>query len=239
MTANRFQIFWSWTPRVETPEQIHDRMAKSIEALSAINSAFASWKVMDFAQGLQSLLGGKLGLLGRMLAPKNAAMGEPAPPAGFMVLAAKDFGAWPSGMALLCAGAGQMTLPGMCGVTFKTEDTESSDPELISYSTLKSIMMALVPVWEASYAQASSSLLKEQFESDGRFYMFNPSWMTYLSPALAGKIDPPKNVVVEDMSDRGLLLIAAEEPFDTNNPEHMAGARSLQAALAPLNRAMS
>jgi hypothetical protein len=33
----------------------------------------------------------------------------------------------------------------------------------------------------------------------------------------------------------GLLLIAAEETFDTANPRHMAAARAIREALTPLN----
>ena len=134
MTTNRFGIFWSWTPRVETPEQIYDRMTRSVQALGAINSEFGSWKVMDFADGLQSFFGGKPGRPSHIPPPKNTAMGEPTAPKGFMVLAARDFTSWPSGMGMLCAGAGRMTLPGMVGTTFQTASTDALDPSIRSAS---------------------------------------------------------------------------------------------------------
>lgn len=226
MINDRFEIFWSWTPRKETPEQIYGRMTSSIEALSAINPVFRSWKVIDMAQGFQSLLGGR-----SMPRPANAAMGEPSAPAGFMVLAADDLMSWPEGMAMMCAGAGRMTLPGMVGLTFKT-DARAADPTITTYSAFKNLMMSLVPVWNCTFAQAYTSSLRAKLKGGEPF---GSSWMTYLSPDLSD-IDPPQDVAIEDTEDYGLLLSAAEQTFDVQSTQHLAAAESLQMALAPLNR---
>jgi hypothetical protein len=41
--------------------------------------------------------------------------------------------------------------------------------------------------------------------------------------------------LIERTRDGGLLMIAAEETFDIANPDHVARARSIVNALAPLN----
>jgi len=228
MTTDRFAIFWSWAPRVETADQIYDRMKQSIEVLGAIHPEFRAWNVIDMAQGLQSLLGGRRA---SMPAPKNAAMGEPSPPHGFMVLAAKDLMSWPEGMAMVCAGAGRMTSPGMVGLTFKT-DARAPDPTITTYSAFKNLMMSLVPVWNCTFAQAYTSSLRAKLKGGEPI---GSSWRTYLSPDLSD-IDPPQDVAIEDTEDYGLLLSAAEQKFDVNNAGHIAAAEHLQAALAPLNR---
>jgi hypothetical protein len=64
---------------------------------------------------------------------------------------------------------------------------------------------------------------------------FDLDWMVYLSAPLAARIAPPKNVAFERMEGGGLLLIAAEETFDTENPQHMAASHAIRDALAPLN----
>lgn len=230
MMRNRFGIFWSWTPRVETADQVYDRMTKSVSALGAINPAFQSWKVMDFASGMMGLLGG--GKKATDMSSRRT-LSEPAPPKGFMVLAADDFSAWPDGMAMLCAGAGRKSLPGMCGTTFQTARTDTPDPSIVSYSTLKAIMLALVPVWEASYAQAYSSALKE--ELGGGEGMFRASWMTYLSPILAEQIEPPAGINIEDTKDFGIVLSATQDLFGTDNPSHMRAAKTLLSSLSSLN----
>jgi len=61
------------------------------------------------------------------------------------------------------------------------------------------------------------------------------AWMTYLSPPRARKVTPPRGVLVEHTDDGGLLMMAAEETFDTANPKHMAAARSILASLTELN----
>ena len=228
MTHDRFAIFWSWAPRVEAPERIYERMTKSIAALSEINPEFRPWKVIDMAQGFQSLLGGARV---QMPSPKNAAMGEPSPPAGFMVLAAKDLMSWPEGMGMVCAGAGRMTAPGMVGLTFKTASA-GGDPAIVAYPVFKAMLLKLAPIWDCTFAQAYSSELRTLLKGGEPF---GASWMTYLSPSLSD-IDPPENVTIEDTEDYGLLLSAGQETFDVHNASHMAAARSLQAALVPLNK---
>jgi hypothetical protein len=59
--------------------------------------------------------------------------------------------------------------------------------------------------------------------------------ITDLSAPLAAQISPPEDILVEHPEGGGLLLIAAEETFDIFNPQHMAAARRIRAALAPLN----
>jgi hypothetical protein len=56
-----------------------------------------------------------------------------------------------------------------------------------------------------------------------------------LSEPLARKIAPPDDVLVEHAGDGGLLMIAAEEKFDTANPSHMAAARSILRSVQSLN----
>jgi hypothetical protein len=231
MTTNRFGVFWSWAPREETAEQVYGRMAKSVDALKHINPAFQSWKVMDFAGGIMGLLGGGKKAIDTST---RKPVSEPAPPKGFMVLAANDFSAWPEGMAMLCAGAGRRTLPGMCGTTFQTAVTDMPDPSIVSYPGLRAILLALVPIWEASYAQVYSSALTEALRGGDGF--FRASWMTYLSPVLAEKITPPANVAIEDTSDYGIVLSTTQNLFDAENPSHLAAAKDLLSSLTALGR---
>jgi hypothetical protein len=45
----------------------------------------------------------------------------------------------------------------------------------------------------------------------------------------------PAPVLVEHLPNGGLLMSATAETFDIENPSHMAAARSIAAAIAPLN----
>jgi len=63
----------------------------------------------------------------------------------------------------------------------------------------------------------------------------NLSWMVYLSAPLARQITVPADIVVERLTDGGLILIAAEETFDVANPDHVARAWCIVKAMELLN----
>jgi hypothetical protein len=65
---------------------------------------------------------------------------------------------------------------------------------------------------------------------------FARSWIQYLCPQLASLVTPPPApAIVEHLPNRGLLMSATTETFDVGNPEHMAAAGDIAAAIAPLN----
>jgi hypothetical protein len=59
-------------------------------------------------------------------------------------------------------------------------------------------------------------------------------WVTYLAPRFAPLVTPPASAIVEYLPDGGLLMIATEERFSIDNPAHIAVARDIEAALAPV-----
>ena len=58
--------------------------------------------------------------------------------------------------------------------------------------------------------------------------------MTYLAAPFAAKIAPPHSAICEQV-DGGLLMTATEETFQVDNPAHVAVARDIDAAMAPIN----
>jgi hypothetical protein len=64
---------------------------------------------------------------------------------------------------------------------------------------------------------------------------FRPGWINYISPRFAHLVTPPSSAIVEYQQNGGLLMAATDETFVTSNPQHMAVARDIEAALAPLN----
>jgi Immunity protein 52 len=97
--------------------------------------------------------------------------------------------------------------------------------------------IALATLWRANWASAFPLDLLDQLPTyekrlNARLY---GGWITYLSPPWAAKITPPKSAILERAPDGGLLMIATEETFRVDNPRHVAVAREIDAALAPLN----
>ncbi len=64
---------------------------------------------------------------------------------------------------------------------------------------------------------------------------FHQVWMQYLSAPLARLITPPSTSINEWLPNGGLLMSATTETFKTDNPTHLAVARDIAAATAPLN----
>jgi hypothetical protein len=60
-------------------------------------------------------------------------------------------------------------------------------------------------------------------------------WLNYVSPRFARLVTPPKTAIVDYRPNGGLLMAATDETFITANPKHLAVARDIEAALAPLN----
>jgi hypothetical protein len=60
--------------------------------------------------------------------------------------------------------------------------------------------------------------------------------MQYLSPPLARLVTPPATSVNDYLPNGGLLMSATNETFRVDNPSHMAVARDIAAATAPLNK---
>jgi len=102
------------------------------------------------------------------------------------------------------------------------------------YPVFKAALNAIVDEWQVDYARAYPEDLKT-FRRRPDPLTFDLAWMTYLSPKFARNVAAPDGMRVERTRDGGLLMIAADETFDTSNPKHMAAAESIRTALAGLN----
>jgi hypothetical protein len=64
---------------------------------------------------------------------------------------------------------------------------------------------------------------------------FKMAWITYLSPRFAPMVTPPRSAIVEYTPEGGIVMTATKDRFDVDNPAHLAVAREIEAALAPVN----
>jgi Immunity protein 52 len=66
---------------------------------------------------------------------------------------------------------------------------------------------------------------------------YQSGWMVYLAAAHAARIVRPQDVTVDRLAGEAMLLAAtADEMFNSQNSNHWAAARRIQAALTPLNK---
>jgi hypothetical protein len=122
---------------------------------------------------------------------------------------------------------------------FATLDTEFGvvpDPDVVTYAIFKAAVLAMSECFEAVYCDAFPSDLHALWVDGGRKTpALRLAWISYVSPRFAPLVTPPPSAIVERQSNGGLLMAAADETFVTSNPQHLAAARDILAAAAPLN----
>jgi len=255
MNENEFKIFSSWNPRPETPAGLGHRMLKTLDALRDISPHFRDWSFSDHRLRISDLLDEDseviLEKLRESRIPIESArermtevvefgvrqgdFGEPEPNGGYTITASNIFENSPYGVSVQVHGGGIVDpRAGYRSAEFKTGSNPT--PEIIAYSLFKQTLKSIVAAWDVRHAQAYSGALREFWNKPSKLFL-DLAWMTYLSPELAEQVTPPSDALVERTEDGGLLMIAAEETFDTKNPQHMAAARNILSVLEDVNAA--
>jgi len=236
MTTNSFSAVSAWGARADDPDEIGHRMLRSLDALSSISPIFRSWWVADFAaRAMVPVSDGRTRMTEIVVGGVRKDDDDgPEPERGYFVSALNREAATPETVEFYTHAGSSTSLSRFENTAvFGTYFQQAPDPRIVTYPVFKAVILALAPIWEPAYTQAYSTNLSALWLQPRR--RFELSWMTYLSAPLAAKIVPPKSVLTEHVPGGGLLLIAAEETFDTANPRHMEGARAIREALAPLN----
>lgn len=103
--------------------------------------------------------------------------------------------------------------------------------DLNTLQIFKPAMLALASCWDAAWCGLRPAWSLPEGGPSQPWFGFQ--WATYLGPALARQVTPPSSALTERTSDGGLLMISTEDRFDPSNPEHLAAAQDIDAALAP------
>jgi hypothetical protein len=109
------------------------------------------------------------------------------------------------------------------------------DPDVITYPIFKGAVLAFAETFEATRACAYPDTLMDLWPSGRSWPTLCLSWISYVAPRFVHLITPPPTAIVERRPDGGLLMAATDETFSTANPAHLAVARDIEAAIAPLN----
>ncbi len=98
------------------------------------------------------------------------------------------------------------------------------------------MLASLVTAWDVSWAAvAPGDFSGYAPPEDPLSRMFQAGWAVYLAPELAEKIRRSEDLQVTTQANGGIVIMAASELFDPENPAHRAAARQIEVALAPLN----
>ena len=115
---------------------------------------------------------------------------------------------------------------------------DKTDPRLVTYSAMRTTMLAVAASFEPEWCEARPSRLADYY--DYRVYNRPPmglAWMFWFNPTLAPLIKPPRYSypIVEPYQDGSLFLATSTETFDCNRLTHIEQARAIHREIDPLN----
>lgn len=98
------------------------------------------------------------------------------------------------------------------------------------------MLASLVTAWDVAWAAvAPGDFSGYAPPEDPVSRMFQAGWAVYLAPELADKITLSEDLKITTQANGGIVMMAAGELFDPRLPAHLAMARQIEVALAPLN----
>ena len=235
----RYRIKAYWGPRRENAAVLAPRMLRMLQGLADIDPFLSGWQWV----GRKNLVPTNeldVPTVERLLKShmsRDDGDGKPIPELGHYFSIHTRWG-----------HQSQLQLTGRVGVHAPSGgydndidlDTNSRfppDEAVIKYGMYKAALTFLATLWRANWVVALPRDLFQLLPRDEKRMTVRlyGGWITFLSSAWATKITPPKSAIVERAPDGGLLMIATEETFRIDNPRHVAVAREIDAALAPLN----
>jgi immunity protein 52 of polymorphic toxin system len=222
-----------WGPRREGPAACATRLSRMLDALSAIDPVFGNWYCasrMKMVAATSLDAKALAALIEKGVSREDT--GEPFAENGYWFGAFNDTRKNPRAIEIsIHAGC---STSGVNLVSLKTMPLNEENASFINLPVLKPAMLAIVSAWEATWCVTYPMDLFRLRTSATRPW-FSLAWMTYISPRFAPMITAPRAAISERLSNGALLMIASEERFETENPSHLAVARDIEAALAPVN----
>ncbi|QGM47317.1 Imm52 family immunity protein [Methylocystis heyeri] len=230
-----FFIGANWEARAETPDELAVRFLSMTDALKEIDPVFSLWTCTGRSPE-------KLEKVRDRLAAEIAANvlrdywnNEPSPREGYSFGALTRNTPKTRSFTVSCRAASVLNDVFGNRVILSTDAVIGCRPDadVVSYRIFRAALLAVVHAWDPVHARATSHPLVQTY--GGGIY-FGPAWMKYLCPWLAEMITPPSTVLAERLPNGGLLMSATTETFDVENPAHMAAAKDMANAMAPLER---
>lgn len=258
---NGFFISSYWGPRPETPVEIAARCQTLLNRLAAISPKFSGWNFVGRKprpQGGQQgrmdtpaerYLRGSYTIAADHLSDATLIRlveagihrddnGVPNPEFGYMLSAFTRSRRDPDGMSLRIHAGCWIRAPFYTNtVHIETRPLCDENEAWLTLSVLEAAMLAVAATWDVTWASVYPADLSELWTPAyiKRRPTFQMAWVTYLSPRFAPMVTPPASAIVEYTPQGGIVMTATEDRFDVTNAAHIAAAREIEVALAPVN----
>jgi hypothetical protein len=227
---NGYFITAEWGPRAETPDELAQRFFRMIDAFKQIDPVLRLW-VYDRRNELDTHRDDFANFIAERIARDD--FGVITPNAGYWFGArSPDSQSEDRCFAVNCHAGSSIDRPSENDVVFSESTMFRPAPEMHSYHIFRSALLAIVDSWNPVSVEANCNWLVQRKKYDFPFW---PAWIRYICPELAQKAKPPASALIERLPDGGLLLFATKETFDVDNPQHVAAAEDIAAALAKLD----
>ena len=240
MTDCTYEIRSAWPGRREEPAEIGRKFLATLDALSEADPAFSNWGTRDVDETPR----------GQAIDPMRADFtrwveanvdrddwGKAWPELGYSVWAANGYRPFapldPTSVSFYLTAGSKVSNHN----SFEAgRYGKSPDPSIVTYRGFKSVLLTMISIWPAPWANARAMTWGEDppmlaneppFPDSG----YKMPWISYLCADRAAKVDVPKIVKTERTTDGGLLMIATEDRFDPWNPEHRAPSRIMDAIM--------
>jgi hypothetical protein len=164
--------------------------------------------------------------------------GEPEPIFGYRFTASARAGSKTSLTINVHAGCYVPNLPTLVNTAgLLTKPLNDENAGLITLPIFNAVLLAFADAWDATWCAAYPRDIIPLWTpvTVTRRPTFKMAWITYLSPRFAPMVTPPNTAIVEHTPQGGIIMTATKDRFDVNNPAHLAAARDIEAALAPVN----
>jgi hypothetical protein len=119
---------------------------------------------------------------------------------------------------------------------FSTTSGYLPEPSMMAFDVFHAATLATIACWQPLFCLTQPSTLRPH-QLPGLW--FDAAWFTYIHPSLLPHLRPPDVPVIEPTPDGGLLLGAATETLDPDNPAHLAAALRIGDATRHLSKIIS
>lgn len=248
---NDFGICAVWGGRPESPAAIAVRLLNMLDRLKEVDPVFDNWVwirtkgyEIDYATEEEaianieemSIASIKNDLPGEIDAKiARFGNGELDPVGGYMFTIHNAKQARPPSINIwTCAGTPVCADFEKNFISMTTNFDADADPAIINFSAFKNALLAIAETFDAPWSIVYSKATR-QLRHPGPRSKYYIGWISYVGPRFAPLINPPSTAIVEQRANGGLLMAATDEAFSIENPAHVAAARDILAAIAPLN----
>jgi Immunity protein 52 len=234
MILSQYTINGFWGPRPETPEALAVKFDQIIDRLAVIDPVFGNWIWSGRQPNPIAFATIRPDLAKRIAAAVTRDdYGGPDPDFGYLFGTLNSLKTTPRSMSVnVRAGCRVKASFYSNTASIETGWHVEPDPAIVTYPIFKAALLALCECFEITFCHSYPDDLTDLWPSGQKFRL---GWMSYVSPRFAPLITPPKTGIVEYRPNGALFMAATDETFVTANPQHLAAARDIEAAIAPLN----